>query len=85
MPPSRVVARAEPDVGAAFLAIALEWVSADRGAEEKEIVEMGQPPLGAEAANVIDARRGRPADLREGALVEDRRRARCCPGRGVHQ
>ncbi len=58
-------AGAEPDVGAAFLAIAFERVAADRGAEKQQIVEMRHAPLGAGAADVVDAGRGGAADLRQ--------------------
>ena len=40
------------------LAIALERITADGGAEKQQIVEMGHLSLGAAAANVIDAGRG---------------------------
>ncbi len=58
-------AGAEPDIGAAFLAIAFERITAHRGAEKQQIVEMRHAPLGAGAANVVDARRGGAADFRE--------------------
>ena len=38
-------AGAEPDIGAAFLAIAFERIAADRGAEKQQIVEMRQRRL----------------------------------------
>ena len=75
------VARAERDVGAAFLAIAFERIAADRSAEKQEIVEMRQLALGAEAADVIDAGRGRAMDFGDRVFVERRRGAR--RGRGA--
>ena len=66
------VAGAEPDVGAAFLAIAFERIAADRGAEEQEIVEIRHLALGAEAADIVDAGRRGPADFRKRVFVEGR-------------
>jgi hypothetical protein len=47
--------RSDRDVGAAALAVALERVARDARAEEQQVVEVRQPPLGAEAADVVDA------------------------------
>ena len=58
-------AGAEPDVGGAFLAIALEGIAGDRGAEEEQIVEGRQLALGAEAADLIEALIGGAVDLRQ--------------------
>jgi hypothetical protein len=57
-------ARADGDVGAAFLPIPLERIARDRCPEEQQIVEMRQLALGAAAANIINAGDRRPADLR---------------------
>ena len=46
---------ADHDVGRAALAIALERVAGDRGAEEHKIVEGRQPPFGPEAPDVVQA------------------------------
>ena len=69
-------ARADRDVGRAFLAIAFERIAADRGAEEQQIVEMRQLALGAGAADVVDAGRRGAADLGDRVVVEGRRLAR---------
>ena len=69
-------ARAEHDVGAAFLAIAFERIARDRGAEEQQVVEMRQLALGAGAADVIDAGRRGAADLGQRVVVEGRGLAR---------
>ncbi|EPX83771.1 hypothetical protein ruthe_02567 [Rubellimicrobium thermophilum DSM 16684] len=58
------MAGAEPDIGGAFLAVAFQRIAADRGTEKQQVVEMRQVPLGAAAADVIDAGGGRPADFR---------------------
>jgi hypothetical protein len=78
-------AGAKPDVGAAFLAIAFERIAAYRSAEEEKIIEIRQPPLGAEAANVVDAGRGGAADLRQREFIEGCRRARRGAGGPIHQ
>ena len=64
-------ARAQHDVGLAALAIALERIAADGGAEEQQIVEMRQPAFRAAAADVVDAGGGGAADF--GQRVPDRR------------
>ncbi len=69
-------ARADGDVGRAALAVAFERIAADRGAEEQQVVEMRQPPLGAATTDVVDAGRGRAANLRDRVVVEGRRLAR---------
>ncbi len=69
-------ALAEHHVGGAALAIALERIAAHGGAEEQEIVEMRHLALGAEAADVVDARRRRTMDLGDGVLVEGGRGTR---------
>jgi hypothetical protein len=63
-------AGANGDPGAAFLAIAFEWVARDRCSEEQEIVEMRQLALCTGAANVIDAGDRGAADLRQRVVVE---------------
>ena len=65
-------AGAELDVGCALLAIALKRVAAHGGAEEQQIIEVGQLALGAAAADVIDAGRRRALDFRDRGLVERR-------------
>ncbi len=64
---------ADRDLGHAFLAIALERISADRRAEKQQVVEVRQLLLGAKAANVIDAGRSGAADLGDRVLIERRR------------
>ena len=58
------------DIGAAFLAIALERIARDRGAEEQQVVEMRQLALGAGATDIINAGGRSTADLRESVIVE---------------
>jgi hypothetical protein len=65
------VSRAEHDVGAAALAVALERIAGDAGAEEEQVVEVGEPPLGAEAADVVDALAGGALDLGDHGAVEE--------------
>ena len=55
----------EPDIGGAFLAIALEGIARDRGAEKKQVVEGRQLALRAEAADLIEALIGGTVDLRQ--------------------
>src|SRR5665213_2647144 len=47
--------RADHDVGAAALAVALERVAGDARAEQEQVVAVRQAPLRAEAADVVDA------------------------------
>ena len=67
---------AQHHLGAAPLAVALQRVAADRGAEEQQVVEMRERALRAGAADVVDAGRGRPTDLRHDLGGEGRRGAR---------
>ena len=55
-------AGAEHDAGVAFLAVAFERITRDRGAEEQQIVEIRHLPLRAGPPNCIDAGPGRPPD-----------------------
>src|SRR5690349_10404480 len=48
---------ADRDLSRAFLAITLQWIAAHRCAQEQQVVEMRQPAFGAEATDVINARR----------------------------
>src|SRR5207248_1994044 len=66
------MARAQDHVGTATLAIAFEWIAADRSAEKQEIVEMRQLALRTEPADVIDTGRGRAMDFGDGVFVERR-------------
>src|SRR4029077_7274088 len=68
-------ARAEHDVGAASLAIALERVARDTRAEEEQVVEVRQTPLGAEAADVVDTLACRALDLGDDVAVVEVRLA----------
>jgi hypothetical protein len=70
---------AEHDVGAAALAVALERVARDAGAEEEQVVEVRQRTLRAEAADVVQALAGRPLDLGDRVAVEQRRLAQPRP------
>ena len=65
----------EHDVGRAALAVALERVAGDRRAEEEEVVEVRQPPLRAEAADVVDALARGTLDLGDRRAVEEVRLA----------
>ncbi len=67
---------AEHHLGAACLAIPFEGIARHGGAEEQQIVKMRHHPLGATAADIINARRRRPADFGQGIIVEGRRLAR---------
>src|SRR6202035_3306007 len=60
------------DVGGAPLAITLERVARDAGAEEQQIVEVRHAPLGAEAADVVQALAGGALDLGDRVAVERR-------------
>src|SRR5262249_19026420 len=65
--------RAERHVRAAALAVPLEWIARDAGAQEEQVVEVRHPALGAEAADVVDALTRRPLDLGDdGTVVEAR-------------
>ena len=67
--------RAEDDVGRAPLAVALERVAGDGCAEEEEVVEVREPPLRAEPADVVDALGGCALDLGDDGPVEEVRLA----------
>ena len=64
-------ARPEHDVGRAALAVALERVARDRCAEEEQVVEVRQPALRAEAADVVDPLGRRALDLGDDGAVEE--------------
>ena len=61
---------AEDDVGVAALAVALQRVARHRRAEEQQVVEVRQRPLGAPAADVVDAGLGGALDVGDGGAVE---------------
>ena len=61
---------AENHVGAAPLAVPLQRVARHRRAKEQQVVEMRQRPLGAPAADVVDAGFGGPLDGRDRRPVE---------------
>ena len=73
--------RAENDVGRALLAVALERVARDARAEQQEIVEVRQPPLRAEAPDVVDALSCSALDLGDHGTVVEERLAKG----GIHQ
>ena len=60
----RPAARPRRHVRVAALPVALERVAGDAGAEEEQVVEVRHAPLGAEAADVVDAPRAPPAESR---------------------
>ena len=62
-------------VGVAALAVALERIAGDAGAEEEQIVEVRQMPLRPEAADVVDALACGALDLRDDSAVEEIRLA----------
>src|SRR5207248_2742609 len=64
-------ARPERDVRVAPLPVALERVARDARPEEEEIVEVRQPALGAEAADVVDALARGALDLVDDVSVEE--------------
>ena len=64
------VAVTEHDVGAAPFAVTLEGIARHRRAEEQQIVEMRQRPLGAPAADVVDAGLRGALDGGDGRPVE---------------
>ena len=68
-------ARAEHDVGRAFLAIAFERIARQRRAEEHQIVEVRHLALGAEAADLVEPVM-RHGGCRDRILVEGRGAAR---------
>src|SRR5262249_587697 len=61
-------ARADGDVGAASLAVALERIARHRSAEENEVVEARQMALGAIAADLIEALVGGAVYFRQDML-----------------
>ena len=71
----RRVARAERDVRRAPLAIPLERVARDARAEDEQVVEVRQPPLRAEAADVVDPLARGALDLGNGGAVVEVRLA----------
>ena len=81
------VAVTEDDVGAAPFAVALEGVAGHRRAEEQQIVEMRERPLGAPAADVVDAGLRGALDGSDGGPVEGGGFAKAQLGTdvGVHQ
>ena len=66
---------AEHDVRVAALAVALERVARDARAEEEQVVEVRQPPLRAEAADVVDPLARGALDLGDHVAVEEVRLA----------
>src|SRR5439155_3731263 len=75
----------QDDVGAAALAVALERVSRDAGAEEEQVVEVRQAPLGAEAADVVDPLARGALNLRDHVAIEEVRLAQVPVRRNRHQ
>ena len=69
------VAGAEHDVGVAALAVALERIARHARAEHQQVVEVGEPALRAEAADVVDALARRALDLGDVVAVEELRLA----------
>src|SRR6266849_5224064 len=67
--------RAEDNVRRALLAIALERVARDAGAEQEQVVEVRQAPLRAEAADVVDALARCALDLGDDCAVIEKRLA----------
>ena len=63
---------AEHHVGVAAFAVALQWITRHRRAEEQQIVEVGERPLGTPAADVVDAGFGGALDRGDGGPVECR-------------
>src|SRR6476469_1171409 len=81
-------ARSKHHVGRAFFAIAFERITADRGAQEQQIIKMGDLALRAKAANVVDAGRGGAMDFCDRMFVEGSgvtRRRMHPAGFGAHQ
>jgi hypothetical protein len=76
--------RPQGDVRVAPLAVALERVARDAGAEEEQVVEVGHAPLGAEPADVVDALARGALDLRDDGLVVEVGLAQV-PGTRGHQ
>src|SRR6185437_8094337 len=69
-------ARADGDVGRAFLPIAFQGIAAHRRAKKQQVVEMRKLALGAAAADVIDAGGGGATDFGDRSVVERCRLAR---------
>src|SRR5262249_30550727 len=63
------VSRTEDDVRAAFFAVALERIPRDARAEDEEIVEVREPSLRAETADVVDPLACSALDLRDDVAV----------------
>ena len=83
----RSVAIAERHCRIAGLAITLQRVAGNRGAEEQQVVEMRHFPFRAATANIVDSRRRRAPDLRHRVRIERVREAGQGAGsvfRGVH-
>ena len=59
----------EHDVGVAALAVALERVARHARTQEEQVVEVRQPPLGTEAADVVDALARSALDLGDDVTV----------------
>jgi hypothetical protein len=68
-------ARPEGHVRVAALAVALERVARDARTEEEQVVEVGYPALGAEAADVVDPLARGALDLGDHRPVEEVRLA----------
>jgi hypothetical protein len=73
----RLLGEASPerDVRVAALAVALERIARDARAEEKQVVEVGDAPLRAEATDVVDALLRRALDLGDDVAVVEVRLA----------
>ena len=71
--------RANRYIRVAALAVALERVARHARAEEEQVVEVRHGPLGAEAADVVDALAGRALDLVDDVAIEDRALAEARP------
>src|SRR5262249_25997810 len=65
----RRVPRAEDDVCVAALPIPLERIPRDTRAEQEQVVEVGEAPLRAEAADVVDPLARRALDLGDDVAV----------------
>ncbi len=57
------VARAEHGARGALLAVALERIARQRGAQEHQVVEVRDVALGAQAADLVQPGRGRALDV----------------------
>ena len=67
--------RAQGDVGVAALSVSLQRIAREARAEEEQVVEVRHAPLGAEAADVVDALARGALDLGDHRAVEEIRLA----------